>query len=125
MAVAGVCHAKPIQSLTFPFNPDALVVGGGVAGMSAALGMASQGGNVYLVEREPELGGVGNKVFRTLDGELVAPHLGAVDQTGSGASQDTGSDRYPGGGPQGPHGRLHDRACRPDPACSTARSITG
>ena len=74
-AVAGVCHAKPIHAITLPFNPDALVVGGGVAGMSAALGMADQGGNVYLIERDAQLGGVGNKVVHTLEGELVAPHV--------------------------------------------------
>ncbi|MBU4277020.1 MAG: FAD-dependent oxidoreductase [Proteobacteria bacterium] len=74
-AVAGVRQAKPTPSLTLPFNPDAVVVGGGVAGMSAALGLAGQGGKVYLVERSRELGGLANQLARTLDGRPVAPEL--------------------------------------------------
>jgi heterodisulfide reductase subunit A len=77
-AVAGVRHAKPAPSLSLPFNPDALVVGGGLAGMSAALGLAGQGGKVYLVERSRELGGLAGELARTLDGRPVAPELAAM-----------------------------------------------
>ena len=79
-AVAGVRQAKPTPSLTLPFNPDAMVVGGGVAGMSAALGLAGQGGKVYLVERGRELGGLANELARTLDGRPVAPELAEMVQ---------------------------------------------
>ncbi|MCF8065366.1 MAG: FAD-dependent oxidoreductase, partial [Desulfarculaceae bacterium] len=73
-------QAKPTPSLTLPFNPDAMVVGGGVAGMSAALGLAGQGGKVYLVERGRELGGLANELARTLDGRPVAPELAEMVQ---------------------------------------------
>ena len=49
---------------------DSLVIGGGIAGMQAALDMAEQGYEVLLVEKEPSIGGVMvglNKVFPTLD----------------------------------------------------------
>jgi len=49
---------------------DALVIGGGIAGMQAALDLGEQGFEVLLVEREPSIGGVMvglNKVFPTLD----------------------------------------------------------
>jgi heterodisulfide reductase subunit A len=55
-----VAKARLIESLaerTLPLNHDALVLGGGVAGMTAALALADQGFGVHLVEREPELGG--------------------------------------------------------------------
>ncbi len=74
-AVAGVLRAKPAKPVTLPFNPDALVVGGGVAGLSAALALASQEIKVYLVERERKLGGLASQLSRTLTGAPVAPEL--------------------------------------------------
>ena len=55
-----VAKARLIQSLTersLPLNHDALVIGGGVAGMTVALALADQGFRVHLVERQAELGG--------------------------------------------------------------------
>jgi heterodisulfide reductase subunit A2 len=75
MAVAGVRQARPIPTLKLPFNPDALVVGGGMAGLSAALSMADQGIRVYLVERSRRLGGMALELRRTLDGQPVAEQL--------------------------------------------------
>src|SRR5512143_3168655 len=49
---------------------DGLVIGGGIAGMQAALDLAGQGFHVLLVERQPSIGGIMvglNKVFPTLD----------------------------------------------------------
>ncbi len=57
MAVAKVALLEPQEELSFEVTPSALVIGGGVAGMTAALNLASQGFDVYLVEREKELGG--------------------------------------------------------------------
>ena len=51
-------------------NVDALVVGGGISGMQAALDLADQGYQVALVEKEPSIGGkmiALSKVFPTLD----------------------------------------------------------
>jgi len=57
MAVAKARKLRPIQRGTFEIDHRALVIGGGLAGMTAALSIAEQGYPVYLVERERELGG--------------------------------------------------------------------
>lgn len=68
-AVVKVQHASPDPQLqTMPAVPKALVVGGGVAGMNAALAIADHGLDVYLVEKEKELGGTARKLRFTLDG---------------------------------------------------------
>ncbi len=75
IALGEVLAATPIGQHRRRINHDALVVGGGVAGMSAALALADQGQKVYLVERAPQLGGLARKTQRTLDGQPVAPFL--------------------------------------------------
>ncbi|MCK4772394.1 MAG: CoB--CoM heterodisulfide reductase iron-sulfur subunit A family protein, partial [Candidatus Latescibacteria bacterium] len=57
MAVAKSALLEPLQERHMKINQDALVVGGGVAGMTAALDLAGQGFIVHLVEKEAELGG--------------------------------------------------------------------
>jgi len=57
MAVAKSRLLEPLQNLTLKVNQSAMVVGGGVAGMTAALEIAKQGYKVHLVEREKQLGG--------------------------------------------------------------------
>ena len=47
---------------------DVLVIGGGIAGMTAALALAEQGFPVHLVERDERLGGTIRQIHRTLDG---------------------------------------------------------
>lgn len=57
---AGIARTRltrPLEPLVVETTPKALVIGGGVAGMRAALGLAEIGLGVFLVEREPELGG--------------------------------------------------------------------
>ena len=69
-AVMKVYHHEPLQPLEVPINPDTLVVGGGIAGIQAALDIANAGHKVYLVEREPSIGGHMiqlDKTFPTLD----------------------------------------------------------
>ena len=68
MAVAKARLIEALPARTLPLNHDALVVGGGVAGMTAALALADQGFGVHLVEREPELGGHAKHVRYLLDG---------------------------------------------------------
>ncbi|MBN1978205.1 MAG: FAD-dependent oxidoreductase [Anaerolineae bacterium] len=63
MAVARACKQRPIQHGTFEVNKRALVIGGGLAGMTAALSIAEQGFPVALVEREEELGGNLRHIF--------------------------------------------------------------
>ncbi len=57
MAVAKVRLVEPLQRKWLEFNHDALIIGGGLAGMTAALELADQGFKISLVERQAELGG--------------------------------------------------------------------
>ncbi|MCI5132507.1 MAG: FAD-dependent oxidoreductase, partial [Candidatus Electrothrix sp. EH2] len=57
MAVAKACHLTALEELQLPVTPAALVIGGGMAGMTAALAIADQGFAVDLVERGQYLGG--------------------------------------------------------------------
>jgi heterodisulfide reductase subunit A-like polyferredoxin len=57
MAIAKVRLVEPLERKTLEFNHDALVIGGGLAGMTAALELAEQGFQVALLEREEQLGG--------------------------------------------------------------------
>jgi heterodisulfide reductase subunit A len=69
-AVRRVYHQEPLESKRVPVNPNTLVVGGGVAGIQAALEIADSRHKVYLVEREPSIGGHMiqlDKTFPTLD----------------------------------------------------------
>ncbi len=61
---------EPLTPLKVPIHPDTLVVGGGIAGIQAALEIADGGTHVYMVEREPSIGGhmaQFDKTFPTLD----------------------------------------------------------
>jgi heterodisulfide reductase subunit A-like polyferredoxin len=58
MAVARAETLEPLEELSFEVDQSALVVGGGVTGMTAALAIAEQGFPCTLVEKEPELGGL-------------------------------------------------------------------
>ena len=71
----GPCHLEPLQEFELPVNKAALVVGGGVAGMTCALSLAEQGLEVYLVEKEPELGGMARRIHYTLEGLDVQAYL--------------------------------------------------
>ncbi len=75
MSVARACHLQPLQEIDLPVNKAALVVGGGIAGMTCALSIARQGHQVYLVEKQSELGGMARKIQRTLDGLDVQAYL--------------------------------------------------
>ena len=69
-AVERVHWQRALQPRKSPIEPAALVVGAGIAGIQAALDMADAGYKVYLVEREPTIGGKMaqlNKTFPTLD----------------------------------------------------------
>ena len=65
MAVARARHLKPLATGQLPVNNAALVIGGGLAGMTAALGIADQGFEVHLVEKEAALGGMLRNVLYT------------------------------------------------------------
>ncbi len=69
-AVGRVAYHRPLVEKRVPINPATMIIGGGVAGIQAALEIANAGNKVYLVEREPTIGGRMaqlNKTFPTLD----------------------------------------------------------
>jgi len=69
-AVKRVALHQPLEITRAPLNRNTLIVGGGIAGIQAALEIANAGYHVYLVEREPTIGGkMGqfDKTFPTLD----------------------------------------------------------
>jgi len=69
-AVRRVYYHQPLESKEVAINPNTLVLGGGIAGIQAALKIADSGHKVYLVEREPSIGGHMaqlDKTFPTLD----------------------------------------------------------
>lgn len=69
-AVARVAYQEALEPRKEPVSRAALVVGAGIAGIQAALTIADAGYPVYLVEREPSIGGVMaqlDKTFPTLD----------------------------------------------------------
>jgi len=75
MAVAKVTLLEPIQEVRLPMTQSALVVGGGIAGLNAALSLADQGFQTYVIEEKAELGGHGLKVKRTWSGDEVKPYI--------------------------------------------------
>ena len=83
MAVARASTLKPLGERAIPVNKRALVIGGGVAGMNAALTIARQGFPVSLVEKEAVLGGFARNLHHTIEGADVPAYLndlvGAVE----------------------------------------------
>ena len=75
MSVARATYLEPLQEIELPVNKKALVIGGGIAGMNCALSIAKQGHEVYLIEKEKNLGGMASKIFYTLEGLNVQEYL--------------------------------------------------
>jgi heterodisulfide reductase subunit A len=69
-AIERVIRHQPLETLAVDINPSTLILGGGIAGITAALELANAGNPVYIVEREPSIGGRMarlDKTFPTLD----------------------------------------------------------
>ncbi len=78
MNIAKTRRLDAVHSSSVGVDHSALVIGGGIAGMTAALSIASQGYGVQLVERADRLGGLLGQVRRTVDGDDVQAYLTAV-----------------------------------------------
>jgi len=83
MAVAKAALLQPAEEIEVPIIRKALVIGGGVAGIQAALDLADTGYKVYLVEKEPSIGGRMaqiDKTFPTMDCSIciLAPKMSDV-----------------------------------------------
>jgi heterodisulfide reductase subunit A len=84
-AAERVKQHQPLEPLLVKVNPATLVVGGGIAGLQATLELAEAGYHVYLVEREPSIGGhmaQFDKTFPTLDCSacILTPKMSEVGQ---------------------------------------------
>ena len=82
-AASRVALHRPLEQTSVPVHPDVMIVGGGISGIHAALTMANAGKKVYLVEREPTIGGhmaKFDKTFPTLDCSacILTPKMSAV-----------------------------------------------
>ena len=75
MSVARAALLQPLQEFELPVDKRGLVVGGGVAGMTSALSLANQGFEVYLVEKDTDLGGIARRIHYTLEGLDVQAYL--------------------------------------------------
>ncbi len=75
MSVARVALHAPLYEFPVQVEGKGLVVGGGLAGMTAALTIADAGYDIYLVEKQAQLGGMGHRVYRTLEGDQLQPYL--------------------------------------------------
>lgn len=75
MAVARARHLTAFPLTELEVTPAAMVLGGGIAGMSAALSLAGQGFKVHLVEKETALGGLVRNIHSTLEQDDVRAAL--------------------------------------------------
>jgi len=75
MSVGRARRLTPLREKSVPVVAKALVIGGGVAGMNAALSLADQGFETTLVEMKPELGGLANQLTRTIQGEDIPAYV--------------------------------------------------
>ncbi|RLD94227.1 MAG: heterodisulfide reductase, partial [Bacteroidetes bacterium] len=78
MSIARASRLEPLQEFDLPVNKTALVVGGGIAGMTCALSIAKQGHEVHLVEKSKDLGGMARRLHTTLEGLDVQKYLDDV-----------------------------------------------
>ena len=77
MSIEKALRLMPIDSTSVPVTPRALIVGGGIAGLTCALAIADQGYEVDIVEKEPLFGGLLTGVSQTWDGSDVQRFLSA------------------------------------------------
>ena len=78
MSVARTTHLEPLEEFDLPVNKAGLVIGGGMAGMTSALSMAKQGFEVYLLEKNNDLGGMARRITHTLEGVDVQEQLNEI-----------------------------------------------
>ncbi len=80
MAVARAATLYPLQEKKISVIQRALVIGGGVAGMNSALGLADQGFEVVLLEKEEHLGGMARQLTATIEGADIGEYLEGLVQ---------------------------------------------
>jgi heterodisulfide reductase subunit A len=84
MAVARASLLKPLMEKPLTINQRAVVIGGGVAGLNAALNLGDQGFETIVLEKEDQLGGNARNIHHTIEGMEVAAYLdGLIDKVKS------------------------------------------
>jgi len=79
MGVAKAALLEEGQEIRLPVKTDCLIIGGGMAGMNAALSVANQGFNAIIVEKEPRLGGMLNQICFISHDNHKTPAVKVVD----------------------------------------------
>ena len=95
MAVAKTALSVPLASGRVNVVPKALVIGGGVAGMAAAMSLADQSFQTVLLEKSDRLGGNAWRVNTTDQGEAIRPYLESLIADGGAAPQHQGAQKRP------------------------------
>ncbi len=80
MSVARAARLEPLEEFDLPVNKTALVIGGGIAGMTCAMSIAKQGHEVHIVEKSKDLGGMARRLHNTLEGLDVQAYLNNLIQ---------------------------------------------
>jgi heterodisulfide reductase subunit A len=75
MAVAKAALAEPLKEEKINVNDSVVVIGGGLAGMTSAKSLATQGYKTHIIEKKDKLGGEAHKLYRTAQGEDVETKL--------------------------------------------------
>jgi heterodisulfide reductase subunit A len=75
MAVAKASYLEPQKEMELDICPSSLVIGGGISGITAAMSLAGQGFEVHLVDKEAELGGMLNHLYRLQPTEREASEI--------------------------------------------------
>ena len=75
MGVSKAALLEPLEEPLLTINQNALVIGGGIAGMTAAKTLSNQGYHTYLIEKGESLGGQARRLEKTWRGEDVQQHL--------------------------------------------------
>ena len=75
MSVAKARQLIPLQEQEIDVIDKGLIIGGGISGMSAALNLASQGFEVFLIEKGDSLGGFARNIYQTLENDDVQKYL--------------------------------------------------
>ncbi len=75
MSVARAGALVPLKEKVIKVNRRALVIGGGIAGLNAALGLGNQGFEVVVVEKEKHLGGMATRLHHTIEGGDIRAYL--------------------------------------------------
>ena len=84
MAVSKVALMQPLPEAELNVNQTALVIGGGISGITAAKSLASQGYTTHIVETGDRLGGNAHNIYKTVSGDLVRDKLATLVDSVSG-----------------------------------------